>query len=453
MSSSNCAVVRVIVIKNDGKQHLEILRKIAQGIPSLLTTNHVAPLWREVHFDDIVFGVFPFIGASVQWCCEPWLMNSVGDIIDMILQCLEALAFIHSLGIAHRDADKSNFMLQWYPESLATMHVPLTRPRVYLHDFEFAVDFCNPDATTELGPMEGCIRNLAPEVYSGTLYDPFKADIWLFGDSFATFQSTIPLIDDILESLTSEDTTARLTAAEARDQLATVVHSMLPASLLICPVVFEKGNSNHTIPLFDTVEFADITFGVFPKVGFRVADAYGFWAQNSVGDVIDMLRQCLEGLAFLEAAGVAHRDAFKDNFLIQWHPESLHFEVAIKFPDEATYEECVASGIPTGGSFPDDTAGYKRPVPPEMGSGEPYNALKMDVWQLAKSFEDFKSTIPQIDELLKAMRDPESSRRPASSLALSYLAEVLSSIPPKALFIAPVFIQTNYGVVTPPPGA
>ncbi|OSD08292.1 hypothetical protein PYCCODRAFT_1472944 [Trametes coccinea BRFM310] len=240
-SDGHSAVARVIVIKNDGKQHLDILRKIAQGMPSLLTTNHVSPLWREVHLDDIVFGVFPFIGASVQWCCEPWLMNSVGDIIDMILQCLEALAFIHSLGIAHRDADKSNFMLQWHPESLATMRVPLTRPRVYLHDFEFAVDFCNPEATTDLGPMEGCIRNLAPEVYSGNLYDPFKADIWLFGDSFATFQSTMPAIDDILESLKSEDTTARPTAAEARDQLASVVHSMPPASLLICPVVFEKG--------------------------------------------------------------------------------------------------------------------------------------------------------------------------------------------------------------------
>ncbi|OSD08291.1 hypothetical protein PYCCODRAFT_1400633 [Trametes coccinea BRFM310] len=240
-----------------------------------------------------------------------------------------------------------------------------------------------------------------------------------------------------------------------------ILHTMAQGSLAFC-------SNNHTIPLFDTIDFADITFGVFPKVGFRVADAYGFWAQNSVGDIIDMLRQCLEALAFLEAAGVAHRDAFKDNFLIQWHPESLRaghsphslprvyltdFEVAIKFPDEATYEECVASGIPTGGSFPDDTAGYKRPVPPEMGSGEPYNALKMDIWQLAKSFEDFKSTIPQIDELLEAMRDPKSSRRPASSLALSYLAEVLSSMPPKALFIAPVFIQTNYGVVTPPPGA
>ncbi|KAI9069070.1 hypothetical protein FKP32DRAFT_91347 [Trametes sanguinea] len=225
-------------------------------------------------------------------------------------------------------------------------------------------------------------------------------------------------------------------------------------------------SSNHTIPLFDTIHFEDITFGIFPKVGFRVADAYGSWAQNSVGDVIDMLRQCLEALSFLQAAGVAHRDAFKDNFLIQWHPESLlaghtphsvprvyltDFEVAMKFPEDATYEECVASGIPMDGSFPDDTTHYKRPVPPEVESGETYNAMKLDVWQLAKSFEDFKSTIAQIDKLLATMRDPDSTRRPASTLALSYLAEVLSSIPPKSLVIPPVIVQESRPNIDPPP--
>ncbi|CDO75226.1 hypothetical protein BN946_scf184895.g6 [Trametes cinnabarina] len=223
-------------------------------------------------------------------------------------------------------------------------------------------------------------------------------------------------------------------------------------------------NSNHTIPLFETVDFEDITFGIFPKVGFGLVDAYGGWAQNSVGDIIDMLRQCLEALTFLQAAGVAHRDAFRDNFLIQWHPESLlaghsphsmprvyltDFEVAVQFPEDATFEDCVVSGIPSGGSFPDDVTQYKRPVPPEVTSGSAYNAFKMDVWQLGKSYEDFQSTIPKIDELLEAMRDPESERRPDSTYALSYLAEVLSSIPPKSLLIPPVILPSPYDHLVP----
>ncbi|KAJ3005118.1 hypothetical protein NUW54_g4486 [Trametes sanguinea] len=196
---------------------------------------------RAVHLENIVFGIFPYLGGTVQCCCEPWLRSSVGDVVDIILQCLEALAFIHALGIAHRDTDKSNFMVQWYPESLANMQVPLTRPRVYLNDFEFALDFCNPFATTEVQPPDSFQREVAPEVRSSKPYDPFKADVWQFGSSFADFQSTIPAIDKILENLVLQDSAARPTAAEARDQLTSVVHSMPPTSLLICPVVSSYG--------------------------------------------------------------------------------------------------------------------------------------------------------------------------------------------------------------------
>ncbi|KAI9069066.1 hypothetical protein FKP32DRAFT_1560425 [Trametes sanguinea] len=69
----------------------------------------------------------------------------------------------------------------------------------------------------------------------------FKADVWQFGSSFADFQSTIPAIDKILENLVLQDSAARPTAAEAQDQLASVVHSMPPTSLLICPVVLSYG--------------------------------------------------------------------------------------------------------------------------------------------------------------------------------------------------------------------
>lgn len=51
---------------------------------------------------------------------------------------------------------------------------------------------------------------------------------------------------------------------------------------------------NHNIPLLDLVYFDNITFGVFPRVGCRMQEAYGFWAKNSVGDVLDMILQCLE---------------------------------------------------------------------------------------------------------------------------------------------------------------
>ncbi|KAJ8501699.1 hypothetical protein ONZ51_g461 [Trametes cubensis] len=164
-------------------------------------------------------------------------------------------------------------------------------------------------------------------------------------------------------------------------------------------------SANHAIPLYEFITFEDITFGIFPMVGSRVEEAYGYWAKNSVGDVVDMLLQCLEALLFIHSAKIAHRDAFKDNFLVQWHPESLligypsssrprvyltDFETAMKFPNGTPAAECLASGIPMGSSFPEDVSRYKRPVTPDMGAGQQYDPFKLDVWQLAMSFKNFQ---------------------------------------------------------------
>ncbi|KAI0658780.1 hypothetical protein C8Q70DRAFT_161365 [Cubamyces menziesii] len=207
-------------------------------------------------------------------------------------------------------------------------------------------------------------------------------------------------------------------------------------------------SANHAIPLYEFITFEDITFGIFPMVGSRVEEAYGYWAKNSVGDVVDMLLQCLEALLFIHSAKIAHRD----NFLVQWHPESLligypsssrprvyltDFETAMKFPNGTPAAECLASGIPMGSSFPEDVSRYKRPVTPDMGAGQQYDPFKLDVWQLAMSFKNFQSTIPEIDNLLNGLREPDASLRMTSADAYYHLSDILSSIPPNSLLIPP----------------
>ena len=46
--------------------------------------------------------------------------------------------------------------------------------------------------------------------------------------------------------------------------------------------------------MFAELAIEDVTFGVFPKVGYPLYYAYGFWARNSVGDILDMIMQALE---------------------------------------------------------------------------------------------------------------------------------------------------------------
>ena len=71
------------------------------------------------------------------------------------------------------------------------MKVPISRPRVFLTDFEMAYEF-PPDMPLEqrlfIGlPDEDYQRCVAPEVSSGLPYDPFKSDVWQLAESFSDF--------------------------------------------------------------------------------------------------------------------------------------------------------------------------------------------------------------------------------------------------------------------------
>ena len=82
-------IIRVIVIGEEGYDHLKILKTIATGENSLLSTNHTLPMFMEFQFEDIVFGIFPKVGAEMLDAFGFWANNSVGDIVDMLMQTLE----------------------------------------------------------------------------------------------------------------------------------------------------------------------------------------------------------------------------------------------------------------------------------------------------------------------------------------------------------------------------
>ncbi|KAG6812362.1 hypothetical protein H0H92_003262 [Tricholoma furcatifolium] len=259
-------LVRVIVIGDEGHDHLKILRKLACGPLSLYPENHTLPMFREFQFEDIIFGAFPMVGGSVYHAHALWPRNTAGDVLDMLLQMLEGLAFIHKHKIAHRDAFSDNFLVQWQPESMVTKTMAVSRPRVYLIDFEVAIEFpedCPVEQCTCVGPpiggsfpsIEMYKRQRPPEVDSGKPYDPFKLDVWQLASSMSgfkvcsmsrsrwvyrcaqrTIQSTIPAIDDVLAAMADLDAMRRPTAQDALDQLHEIIISMPPKSLILLPV-------------------------------------------------------------------------------------------------------------------------------------------------------------------------------------------------------------------------
>jgi hypothetical protein len=52
-------------------------------------------MFMEFQFEDIVFGIFPLVGGEMSYAFGSfWPKNSVGDIIDMLMQMLE-VSFIY----------------------------------------------------------------------------------------------------------------------------------------------------------------------------------------------------------------------------------------------------------------------------------------------------------------------------------------------------------------------
>ena len=94
-------LIRVIVIGNEGHDHLKILRTIATGENSLFSNNHTLPMFAEFQFEDIIFGIFPKVGGMMLDAYDDWAKNSVGDIIEMLMQMLE-VSFTFSLLVSFK---------------------------------------------------------------------------------------------------------------------------------------------------------------------------------------------------------------------------------------------------------------------------------------------------------------------------------------------------------------
>ncbi|KIY53229.1 hypothetical protein FISHEDRAFT_33558, partial [Fistulina hepatica ATCC 64428] len=243
-SDGQAVVVHLIRIGRRGEAQTWVLRHLA-ALPDILRAdNHTLPMLREIQlFDDLIFGVFPYVPCVADdsiWGHQKHLLD---DVLDIIMQALEGIAFIHEHGVAHRDCFFDNFLQQWYPNT-AVLPPTVVRPRVYLIDFETSVCFSDDTPVSERRvsdhPMEA--RGSDPEHYGRPpapelktrverLYDPFALDIWQLGRELDFMRTHVAEIDDLFATFWNDDPDARPTAAQALRQLRTLVRD-LPAKVL-----------------------------------------------------------------------------------------------------------------------------------------------------------------------------------------------------------------------------
>lgn len=79
----------MLAVGEEGREHIALLNMIGRGAYALLSMNHTVPLLELILLEDITFGVFPKAGWSVNFAYNFWAEASVGDILNIITQCLE----------------------------------------------------------------------------------------------------------------------------------------------------------------------------------------------------------------------------------------------------------------------------------------------------------------------------------------------------------------------------
>ncbi|KAF9057100.1 hypothetical protein BJ165DRAFT_1418413 [Panaeolus papilionaceus] len=279
-------VVRLVKCKSEGKQHLKILRHLRKDSLRLheihhhqnaqshhhshssafedehiLEHAHVLPMLFELVFHDLVFGVFPRVDTTLVHVLGKDVTESslsVGDALDVLIQALEAIVYIHRERIAHQNLFLSNFLLEWQPtaESLhSTSATKPTKPRVYLTGFDDAVIFPGDMRAQDMripkhsepAPAEG--QPLAPELDEGdvesnddTEYDedepglssycPFTMDVWQFGQDLADFDCGIPEVASIFKAMGRRSTSHRIFAIEALERVQKIIKSQYQEVLL-----------------------------------------------------------------------------------------------------------------------------------------------------------------------------------------------------------------------------
>ncbi|KDR77466.1 hypothetical protein GALMADRAFT_39225, partial [Galerina marginata CBS 339.88] len=179
-------ILRVMTAGGQGHNHLNIMRRISSAPGALRGQNHILPMLDEIVFEDIVIGIFPRCSYDFPWASGMHEFSSVEDLLYMVLQALEGITFLHDNLIAHRDLFSNNFMVEWCPASLNHGR-SITRPRVYIIDFETAVQFPETSKQSDRVCLDWPFkrevygRPIPPELECGDPYSPFMLDMWQFG--------------------------------------------------------------------------------------------------------------------------------------------------------------------------------------------------------------------------------------------------------------------------------
>ncbi|KAH7339281.1 kinase-like domain-containing protein [Rhizoctonia solani] len=219
-------------------EELPILQHLAVDHLRSNPRNHCAYALDSFPVPDLESWVFVVMDTYCPLTIVPF--ETVGEVVELVHQVLEGLAFMHDINIAHRDCASANIMMKADPVFGEIPHphpryMNLTEDgrervkllpragrdiRYYFIDFGLSVMFPSHAERRLVTGIEGREREVPELSRPGVAYDPFKLDVCILGrslwkDFYAKSDHALYFMKPLLERMVATEPADRPTAAEA----------------------------------------------------------------------------------------------------------------------------------------------------------------------------------------------------------------------------------------------
>ncbi|KAL5513758.1 hypothetical protein ACEPAH_4159 [Sanghuangporus vaninii] len=216
-----------------------------------------------------------------------------------------------------------------------------------------------------------------------------------------------------------------------------------------------KDPRNITVPLLDVFREEEDTMEFMVMPLLKSFDDPSF---SSVDEVIDFMKQTLQGLSFMHSKGVAHRDCSVLNIMMDarklfprdFHPTSSCFDASgknlarprrrrdvtsikyyfIDFGISSRFDDATEPRLVTGEDCQDKQL-------PEIYQDKPYDPFPVDIFILGNLFKhslvELYENLEFLAPLANRMTEKDPASRPTIDEALSHFGELVKEQSPRSL--------------------
>mmetsp|Transcript_13523 Transcript_13523/g.27644 ORF Transcript_13523/g.27644 Transcript_13523/m.27644 type:complete len:325 (-) Transcript_13523:1291-2265(-) len=131
---------------------------------------HIVKLFDVIQTSKFIVLVMEYLGGGDLFERLQHVKMAESEVVDIGLQLLSALDYLHRHGVAHRDVKLENIVFATSPWD--------KKPVVKLVDFGFAQPF---QPNIKVDQSCGTVNYMSPQVVGKQPYDPFKVDTWSLG--------------------------------------------------------------------------------------------------------------------------------------------------------------------------------------------------------------------------------------------------------------------------------